>query len=201
MDRPRGYDPTSTRPPEPRFGSSASLLLSLSPSCCSPASTDASPSWSRTLLAVIFPPASAPPPSLPRPLSLRCSPSVTSPPGEEWLLRPGPPTRSSSARRALRHASTTAAGSSAGPLRCPTRRSRATASGAEIRPYLNRGLCSLLVSDPGLLGRGVLPCFSFSGSRFHSQLGSKSLVLGSVGCELLQLGVALRATSLPSVFS
>jgi hypothetical protein len=64
------------RRPHPHQSSSASLLLSLRPVGCSGAYRRPAHSWSRTLLAVIFPPARPrrllrPPPLL-RPLSLRC---------------------------------------------------------------------------------------------------------------------------------
>ncbi|RCV26702.1 hypothetical protein SETIT_5G267400v2 [Setaria italica] len=113
--------------------------------------------------------------SPPRPLSLRCSPPAVTflsrrsvapatglsvpappPPRAERRGRARPPPDPPPARSAVRRF-----------------RSRAAASGAEIRPDLNWGFCSLLVSDPGLLG--VLPCLS--GSRFRSQFGSKSLLL------------------------
>lgn len=183
--------PTSTRPGRGHHGSSASLLLLSLPPSCSPASTDASPQLEPYFTGSNLPtrlPRRLLPPCLARSRFAVLLPSVTSSPRRRVAPATGLPL--APPPRAERHATRRGRARPrpdpppAAPLPdAPPLRSRATASGAEIRPYLNRGFCSLLVSDPGLLGLDVLPCFP--GSRFRSQFGSKSLVLGSVGCELL----------------
>jgi hypothetical protein len=101
-------------------------------------------------LGVIFPPASAPPPSLPTsPVLASLFSSVTSP-WEAWLLQPAsppaPPLRAEhhttrhNRARPLRHSTASAVA----PLH-----SRAAASVTEIRGDMNQGFSYLLVSDPG----------------------------------------------------